>query len=1498
MFNLDNKKMGEIRIHSLKQIAIVGIGINLPQAESYQQFWNNLCVEKDCIGILSDIRQSDIKECMQYLGKTDQIKFRPGAYLDRIDEFDNEFFHISYKEASLMDPNQRLFLQTAWHSIEDAGYAPEKLSNSRTGVFLGYSSSNEYQQMIAQVSPKDIVLAETGNINSIIASRISYILNLRGPSMVIDTACSSSLVAIHLACQFIQNGEVDNAIVGGSKIWLMPQELNEHLGIESSSGRTRTFDEDSDGTGFGEGVIAIMLKSLSRAINDRNHIYAVIEESGTNQDGASVGITAPNMKAQEQLLTTVWCKAGISPEKITYIETHGTGTKLGDPIEVNAIDHAFSKYTDKKQFCGVGSVKTNLGHLDGAAGIAGFTKTVLALYFKKIPATLHFNFPNNKIDFINSAVYVNHELMDWDDEERYAGVSAFGLSGTNCHVLLKNYKQDQKRIYEGKLSRYVLPISAKTYHSLMNAVDMYYEFIKDTREELDDICYTASVGRTQYNYRLLIVAKDKQELLMKLSYFAKNRKMDISQSIYYGYFIVVPTIKKKLEESEVYEEQIEEITKQAQDLQPFEITDELIQLYMKGAQVNWEKYYSNRIYDRVSIPVYSFEKKRCWISNVVDMQMKNALRGEKIEADEYHMVYRTLFSLKQWFLNEHCIIGNYIAPGTVFIEMIYSMLKENNIVQNFAITDLFFVSPLIVEKNQEIEVNMSMKKKENEYLFTVYSEEHGKVKQYCKGTVIQIQPITQKRLDINRLFGECTKHNDIQNDKLEGLDFGPRWSTIKKEIHVAQDFYFVKLSLAMEYFSDLKNYNFHPALLDMAINAVTQLTGFGIYLPYCYEWLELYYKLPSECYSYIEVKQKSKNNEIITFDIIITDLSGTPLIKASNYAIKKININNLQSEKALFYKEWILCKNELDKVNLAARHVLIFEDDRTSNYLKDISAVRVNISNNKKRKMEKGINSYSIGCTYENIEKVLVNELYKGIDIILISASLAKNNVYNSIDSIEYQQYFADLLRYLVQVLHKQIYRRDIQIFAFTRNSYSVNHQEPNINHILAAFLTMGCVASQENSKIHFYGIDLDDKTIAMNQISQYIVNSKYSIMAYREGKKYVEIIRPYVINQNEKYSYKDGGVYVITGGGGEIGRNLAVRIAENAKAHIVLLGRKMQDKLRYDIELNHIIQKILEQGSTIDIISCDVTDKIEVASAFDDIGQKYHSITGVFHTAGIIGKGFLFDKTDEQFRQVIKPKVDGTLLVDWYSKKYGRQFMVLFSSVSSIYRGAGESDYVFANAFMDSYMNESNDILTINFPAFSECGMAKRMKKEDNQIFHMISNQEAFQKLEQLLMHLPGNVIVGRINQEQLSNLEGKIWMELDDSFGSEEVKKEEEDGKLDKDSNVEATLIQIWEQVMGIEQIDIYKDFQDYGGDSITAAAIYSEIKKHYNGMVDIDSVFSYPSIFEMTEYISNQIKKKQQSESKEITLDDILQEVCAHKMSVGDAVAYIWGNDYVAN
>ena len=241
---------------------------------------------------------------------------------------------------------------------------------------------------------------------------------------------------------------------------------------------------------------------------------------------------------------------------------------------------------------------------------------------------------------------------------------------------------------------------------------------------------------------------------------------------------------------------------------------------------------------------------------------------------------------------------------------------------------------------------------------------------------------------------------------------------------------------------------------------------------------------------------------------------------------------------------------------------------------------------------------------------------------------------------------------------------------------------------------------------------------------------------------------------------------------------------------------------------------------------------------------------------------------------------------------------MVLFSSVSSIYRGAGESDYVFANAFMDSYMNESNDILTINFPAFSECGMAKRMKKEDNQIFHMISNQEAFQKLEQLLMHLPGNVIVGRINQEQLSNLEGKIWMELDDSFGSEEVKKEEEDGKLDKDSNVEATLIQIWEQVMGIEQIDIYKDFQDYGGDSITAAAIYSEIKKHYNGMVDIDSVFSYPSIFEMTEYISNQIKKKQQSESKEITLDDILQEVCAHKMSVGDAVAYIWGNDYVAN
>ena len=361
-------------------IAIIGIAAKFPGAENIEEFWNNIEVGRDCINSYPLEREKDSRPFVLHFSSMQdgEYKYANGGYLREIDMFDNDFFKISPAEASLMDPNQRMFLQTAWNALEDAGLNKEELKESKTGVYLGYSNAPLYSQLITKLSPDLYQMSVAGNVASIIASRISYMLDLRGPSMLIDTACSSSMVATHMACKALINGECDMAISGGVKINIAPVEGISNIGIEASSGVTKTFDDSSTGTVWGEGVAAIILKPLKKAIEDGNQIYAVIKGSAINQDGTSVGITAPNKKSQTDVICNAWKDAKIDPKTISYIEAHGTGTQLGDTVEIEALSEAFRKYTDKKQFCAIGSVKTNIGHLDAMSGMSGLIKAILS----------------------------------------------------------------------------------------------------------------------------------------------------------------------------------------------------------------------------------------------------------------------------------------------------------------------------------------------------------------------------------------------------------------------------------------------------------------------------------------------------------------------------------------------------------------------------------------------------------------------------------------------------------------------------------------------------------------------------------------------------------------------------------------------------------------------------------------------------------------------------------------------------------------------------------------------------------------------------------------------------------------------------------------------------------------------------------------------------------------------------------------------------------------
>ena len=593
------------------EIAIIGMDAILPGNVTVAEFWDKLCSGFDFVHPIPETREKDIEDYFRLIGKQ-SVLIEDGAFLEDIDKFDYGFFNISPKEASLMDPNQRLFLETAWKAIEDAGYGGSKLTGSRTGVYVGFSNDTQYKSMITEVAPNDLPLAVTGNLAPIIASRISYLLNLRGPNMLVNTVCSSSLVALHLACQAIRNNECDMALAGGIQLHILPvREVK--IGIESNDNRTRTFDAGSTGTGGGEGVIAMLLKPLQKAINDRDRIYAVIKGSAVNQDGATQGISAPNPAAQEDVIVRAWKDAGVNPESITYIEAHGTGTRLGDPIEIEGIQRAFKRYTTKKQFCAIGSVKSNIGHLDASAGMAGLLKVVLSLQAGKIPPLIHFMKPNAKIRFYKSPVYINDTLTDWvcNDKKR-CGVSSFGFSGTNCHVVIEQapsctYKQNQN----GNKANF-LTVSAKSKESLKILLKQYENLLVQIDESIfENVCYTANTGRGQYSYRVGIIFSDKEDCRQKIAFLlSKDLSTESLKDVFYGKVINKAVgVVGRTDSAKFIAAQ------SSHSAGSFDTKDlaELLQKYISGTDFDWEiMYYDRRLY-KVKVPTYPFERKRCWI---------------------------------------------------------------------------------------------------------------------------------------------------------------------------------------------------------------------------------------------------------------------------------------------------------------------------------------------------------------------------------------------------------------------------------------------------------------------------------------------------------------------------------------------------------------------------------------------------------------------------------------------------------------------------------------------------------------------------------------------------------------------------------------------------------------------------------------------------------------------------------------------------------------------
>lgn len=514
------------------RIAVVGLSCYMPEASDKNQFWKNLISDRDSVISFPKQRREAIDPLLQYFGadKESDEPYRTGGFVEQVGYFDNHLFGITDAEAILMDPQQRIFLELVVSALEDAGYMGERIVGSKTGVFVAPANST-YKELINDEVP----LALAGNMASILAGRVSYHFDLRGPNLVVETACSSSLVAVHQACQSIILNECQLAIAGGINLDLFPLKRNKNsldvLGLVSEHQKCRPFDAKANGIINGEGGGVVILKSLDAAIKDQDNIYAIIETSVINHDGHSSSLSAPNPEAQTNLLIEAWKKANINPRELSFIEAHGTGTKLGDPIEITALNRAFKRFTNDKKFCGIGSLKSNIGHLlDGAAGIAGLIKVILSLKHGKIPASLHFEQPNPLIDFDQSAVFVNHKLTEWKPvgDSRLAGISCFGFSGTNCHLVLRDFESQKPNALEAsKPSLFVL--STDREQDLKDLIRKFRKHLLENHvdKDLHSICYTLATGRKHRQFRLAIICNTLHELLEKLETLLLESESDI-----------------------------------------------------------------------------------------------------------------------------------------------------------------------------------------------------------------------------------------------------------------------------------------------------------------------------------------------------------------------------------------------------------------------------------------------------------------------------------------------------------------------------------------------------------------------------------------------------------------------------------------------------------------------------------------------------------------------------------------------------------------------------------------------------------------------------------------------------------------------------------------------------------------------------------------------------------------------------------------------------------
>nr|WP_199341772.1 type I polyketide synthase [Nostoc punctiforme] len=1503
----------------IEGVAIIGMAGRFPGAKNITEFWQNLQSGVESISIFTDKELVSAGINPALLNDKNYIK--SGSILEDIDLFDAAFFDFNPKEAETTDPQHRVFLECAWEALENAGYDSNRCE-SRIGVYAGASQNNylAFNLYTDGVGSAKCYQTSIGNEKDFLTTRVSYKLNLTGPSLTVQTACSTSLVAVFLACQSLLNYQCDMALAGGVSIYV-PQKtgyLHEPGGTLSPDGHCYAFDARAQGITIGNGVGIVVLKRLSEAIADGDCIHAVIKGAAINNDGsAKIGFTAPSVDGQAEAIAEAMMLASVEPDTISYIEAHGTGTPLGDPIEIAALTKVFRAGTDKKGFCAIGSVKTNIGHLDATAGVAGLIKTVLALKHKQIPPSLNFQQPNPQIDFANSPFYVNTKLTEWKEgiTPRRAGVSSLGMGGTNAHVILEEaptqVKNQKSRLrlrsaltlsaVEGskvKSEYFLLCLSAKSEKALEKATANLITHLKEHPEiNFADLAYTLQIGRRQFNQRRVLVCENIQDAVSALQEQVSQRVLTNLQPtshpaiafMFPGQGAQYVDMGKELYENEaIFRNQVDRCCSILKPHLGIDLRSLLYPQTNEVAATAAEKLKQTDI-AQAALFVIEYALAQLWISwgispsamighsigeyvaatlaNVMSVEdalalvaMRGRLMGEMPPGGMIAVSLPEAGVIS--FLNQNLSLAAINAPGycvvsgtDAAIDALQQQLTNKGIEYRRLHTSHAFHSPMM-EPVKERFIQEVKKIKLNSPQIPFISN--------VTGTWITAEQATdanywgkhlRQTVNFSRGISQL-----LQDKNCILLEVGPgrTLSTFAKKC--------TALTSKEVVLTSLRHPQEQKSDVDLMLNTLGRLWLAGVEI----NWSGFYanehrYRIPLPTYPFERQRYW-----------IETEKTANYLVDA-NY--KKPNISDWFYVPA--WKQAILSLVKTEEQKLCW---LVFGDvdkfgKQIAQYLEsngdDVITVQPKeqfeqISDRQFYLNPQQPKDYDTFITQLEILGKIPDRIIHLWSITADHETQARTEYFEKCQNLGFYS-----LLFLAQSLEKQDITHPIKIFVVTNNIHDVTGVE-SLNPEQATVLGMCKVIPQEYANITCQSIDIGSIEENIDQLIKEVCHeSSDLVIAYRRHHRWIQTFEAIPGDDSTNCSLKESGVYLITGGLGGIGLELAEYLAQTFKAKLILVGRspvpqrqEWQQWLKTHGETDEISRKILKiqqlekLGAEVMVESADIGDETQMQAVINQAGDRFGKINGVIHAAGIKLLGTVREINRSECEKQLQANGQGLFVLEKVLQDKELDFCLLISSLSSMLGALGMAAYPAAHLFTDAFVYKHNQThstpwMSVNWDNWLTTQLATELagqQESANDVFMTASEGiEVFQRvltfknLTQLVVsttNLPAR-IKRWVGDESLKNSQSSLSKNL----ASRHSRPNLDNSYVAPRNETEQIIANIWQEVLGFERVGIYDNFLELGGDSLLSIQVTARANKA--GLrLNNQHLFQYPTIAELAE------------------------------------------------